>query len=276
MQTLYAARRYALTRPWAKRVGQEMQQTPNLERASEAVGALLQREFDRLQQVYALDEDTRRVEALLALAYGCFVRAGSVLAHLDPQLARALAHTRLPANLPDALTLPAESFYLHVEGEGGAFVFHDAAGAALDLLLVAEDLGEDASGWLTEAEPVCALRIGYPGALDEQLADVDEVWQPLLVAVLGGLAMMTQPKVLMARRWEAAAPADWVAESAVPDNAKRRQKARAQLLKAGFAEVSFCELPGLAEAHAYASQGYWRRQGSEDKGYGRLVWVAPR
>jgi len=103
-------------------------------------------------------------------------------------------------------------------------------------------------------------------------------WHGLLTAVLGGLALMTQPRLEMIRGWEQAAPADAVALASHPACVKSRKKGRSLLLQAGHQEVTYCRMAGLAAAGSgYASQGYWRRQAMSDaEGGSRLVWVMPR
>ncbi len=277
MSMPYAAQRYAATRPWAKRAGQIFSQTLKLEDASAGLAEAVRRELERAAQVFAVSEETCRNEGLLALAYGCFVRGGRVIAHLDGALAEALAATRLPTQLPDTLRLPAEACFLHVEGLGGAFLYHDSRDAALDLVLVGAALGDDSTAWLEEAEPMIALRVGYPGELAPQLAEVPEAWQPLLNAVIGALSVLTQPKAELAREWEASAPAELVAAAASGATPKARQKARSALLTQGYVEVTHCRYPELAAGVTYGTQGYWRRQQfGEDKANSRLVWVQPR
>ncbi|MGL6070888.1 hypothetical protein [Craterilacuibacter sp.] len=248
-----------------------------MEQASEELAEVARRELDRAAQVFPVPDASRHNEAMLALAYGCFVREGRVIVHFESALTEALAHTRLPSNLPTTLNLPARACFVHVAGLGGACLFHDETDAALDLVLVRDSLGLDSTLWLVEAEAIASLRISYPGELAEQIAGIDEAWQPLLAAVINGLALLTQPRATLVRAWESAAPAEWVAQAHDETNHKKRQKARSTLLKEGFSEVSYCrvdDLPALEQVH---TQGYWRRQAfGEGKIHSRLVWVLPR
>ncbi|MGC0154522.1 hypothetical protein ACPRNU_18865 [Chromobacterium vaccinii] len=271
----YAVQRYAATRPWAKRIGQLYVQAIQPAEARAQMKDAIKRELERAAQVFEIPQSTIVCELALAEAWGHFVCRGRVVSHLDDALAQALAHTRQPANLPDALSLPADAFFLHVPGEGGAFVVHQPERRALLLTLVRMGFAPDGVNWLQAADQVELARVEYPGELAPQLAAVGGDWHGLLAAVLNGLAMMTQPKLLLSRGWEASAPAEWVAAAAHPSCAKTRQKARSQLLKGGFGEITFCRVDELAAGAAYESQGYWRRQAGGG-GHSRLVWVAPR
>ncbi|MXR37169.1 hypothetical protein [Craterilacuibacter sinensis] len=277
MAMQYAVQRYAATRPWAKRAGQIFSQTLKMEQASEELAEVARRELDRAAQVFPVPDAARHSEGLLALAYGCFVREGRVIVHFEPALTAALAHTRLPSNLPDTLALPARACFVHVDGLGGACLYHDEADAALDLVLMGDTLGLDSTSWLVEAEVIASLRISYPGELAEQIAAVDEAWQPLLAAVINGLALMTQPRASLVRTWESAAPQEMVVQANDETSHKARQKARSMLLKEGFSEVSYCRVEDLPALDAPQTQGYWRRQAfGEGKAHSRLVWVLPR
>ncbi len=274
---VYAVQRYAATRPWAKKVGQLYSQAVQPAAARAEMKDVIKRELERAAQVFDIPQTTIVNELALAEAWGNFVAQGRVVADQDAALSRALAHTRLPSNLPDTLVLPADAFFLHVPGEGGAFVTHQLARRSLVLTLVRGGFAPDGVAWLQAGDQLEMVRVSYPGELSPQLKDVDESWASLLTAVLNGLAMMTQPKLALSREWEAAAPPAWVADAAHPACAKTRQKGRSQLLKSGFSEVTFCRLEGLAAAESYQTQGYWRRQTfGEDKAHSRLVWVAPR
>ncbi|MEO9382755.1 hypothetical protein [Chromobacterium phragmitis] len=272
----YAVQRYAATRPWAKRVGQLYVQTVQAAEARAQMKDVIKRELERAAQVFEIPQAAIVCELALAEAWGHFVRHGRVISHLEAALASALAHTRQPSNLPDTLNLPAAAFFLHVPGEGGAFVAHQPERKALLLTLVRMGFAPDGVNWLQAADQVELVRVEYPGELAAQLGGVAEEWLSLLSSVLNGLAMMTQPRLELAKAWESAAPADWVADAAHPSCAKTRQKARSQLLKSGFGEVTFCRVADLVGGE-YASQGYWRRQAfGEEKANSRLVWVAPR
>ena len=273
----YAVQRYAATRPWAKRVGQLYVQAAQVAEARAQMKDVIRRELERAAQVFEIPQSAIGCELALAEAWGHFVRQGRVVSHLRDELALALGQTRQPGNLPDTLALPAEAFFLHVPGEGGAFVAHQPERRALLLTMVRMGFAPDGVNWLQAADQVEVARVEYPGELAPQLAEVGETWQGLLTAVLNGLAMMTQPKLERVKGWEAGAPAEWVAAAGHPTCAKTRQKARSQLLKAGFGEITFCEVADLAAGADYSSQGYWRRQAlGGDKGHSRLVWVAPR
>ncbi|WP_089083173.1 hypothetical protein [Aquitalea magnusonii] len=278
MEMNYAVQRYAATRPWARRVGQLYTQAVQAEAVQQEGMALVARELERAAQVYPAATARIAIEQRLADAYGQFCRHGRLMAHLDDKLMLALAHTRLPGNMPDRLTLPAEAFYLHAAALGGAFVMHLPASNAVALLLVHADFSATGSDWLADAEHSLALLVNYPGELAAPMATVAAEWHALLSTVLGGLAVMTQPKLEMLRGWEEAAPADAVALASHPTCAKSRKKGRSQLLQAGFQEVSYCRMAGVAEAGTgYANQGYWRRQALSDaQGGSRLVWVMPR
>jgi hypothetical protein len=272
----YAVQRYAATRPWAKRVGQLYVQAVQLAEARAQMKDVIRRELERAAQVFEIPQAAIGCELALAEAWGHFARQGRVVSHLDGELARALAHTRQPGNLPDTLVLPAEAFFLHVPGEGGAFVSHQPERRALLLTLVRMGFAPDGVSWLQAADQVELVRVEYPGELAPQLLEVGESWLGLLAAVLNGLAMMTQPRLERVKGWEAGAPVPWVAAAAHPSCAKTRQKARSQLLKGGFGEITFCRVADL-EASTYEGQGYWRRQSfGEGKAHSRLVWVAPR
>ncbi|OHX10176.1 hypothetical protein [Chromobacterium sphagni] len=273
----YAVQRYAVTRPWAKRVGQLYVQAAQVAEARAQMKDVIRRELERAAQVFEIPQAAIGCELALAEAWGHFFRHGRVVSHLDGGLAQALAHTRQPGNLPDTLALPAEAFFLHVPGEGGAFIAHQPERRALLLTMVRMGFAPDGVNWLQAADQVEVARVEYPGELVPQLAAVGAAWQGLLAAVLNGLAMMTQPRLARVKGWEAGAPADWVAAAGHPSCAKTRQRARSQLLKAGFGEITFCRVEDLEAAAAYQNQGYWRRQSfGEDKAHSRLVWVAPR
>ncbi|QEL55608.1 hypothetical protein [Chromobacterium paludis] len=273
----YAVQRYAATRPWAKRVAQLYAQAVQAAEARKQMQDVIKRELERAAQVFDIPQSAIVTELALAEAWGHFARQGRVVSHLDDDLAKALAHTRQPGNLPDTLVLPADAFFLHVPGEGGAFVVHQPERRALLLTMVRMGFAPDGVNWLQAADQVELVRVEYPGELGPQLGEVEAGWQVLLAAVLNGLAMMTQSRLSLAKAWEAAAPAQWVADAAHPACAKTRQKARGLLLKSGFGEITFCRVEDLAPAEAYAMQGYWRRQAfGEDKAHSRLVWVAPR
>ncbi|MBT2868133.1 hypothetical protein JQK19_12865 [Chromobacterium violaceum] len=273
----YAVQRYAATRPWAKRVGQLYVQTVQAAEARTQMKDVIKRELERAAQVFEIPQATIVCELALAEAWGHFVRHGRVVSHLDAALASALAHTRQPSNLPDTLNLPAAAFFLHVPGEGGAFVVHQPERRVLLLTMARMGFAPDGVNWLQAADQVELARVEYPGELAPQLEAVPDEWRALLSSVLNGLAMMTQPKLELSKGWEASAPAGWVADAAHPSCVKTRQKARSQLLKSGFGEVTFCRVAELADGAEYASQGYWRRQSfGADKAHSRLVWVAPR
>ncbi|POZ60834.1 hypothetical protein [Chromobacterium alticapitis] len=273
----YAVQRYAATRPWAKRVAQLYAQTVQAAEARAQMKDVIKRELERAAQVFDIPQSAIVTELALAEAWGHFARKGRVVSHLDSGLAAALANTCQPANLPDTLMLPADAFFLHVPGEGGAFIVHQPERRALLLTLVRMGFAPDGVSWLQAADQVELVRVEYPGELAPQLAEVAAEWHALLSSVLNGLAMMTQPKLNLSKEWEAAAPADWVAAATHPTCAKTRQKARGQLLKGGFGEITFCRVDELDEAAVYEAQGYWRRQSfGEDKAHSRLVWVAPR
>lgn len=278
MELIYAVQRYAATRPWARRVGQLYGQAVQAETAQHEVQELVQRELERAAQVYPAATARIAIEQRLADAYGQFCRQGRVIAHLEAGLMQALAHTRLPGNMPDRLTLPAEAFYLHAGAQGGAFVMHLPSSHAVALLLVCADFSAAGSDWLADAEQSLALLLDYPGELAAPMATVEPQWHVLLTAVLNGLALMTQPRLEMLRGWEQTAPAEVVALASHPTCVKSRKKGRSLLLQAGHQEVSHCRMSGVAEAvDAYASQGYWRRQAVSDaQGGSRLVWVMPR
>ncbi|MGR2663449.1 hypothetical protein [Chromobacterium haemolyticum] len=274
---MYAVQRYAASRPWAKRVSQLYVQALQPSAARKEMKEVIKRELERAAQVFAVKQQTIVAELALAESWGCFARHGRVISHLDDGLVRALAHTRLPSQLPDTLNLPADAFFLHVPGGGGAFVSHQPERKALLLTLVEEGFSRDAAQWLHESDAVEALLVTYPGELAPQITEVAERWQALLAAVLNGLAMMTQPKLERELSWQSGAPESWVEQAGAPTCAKTRQRGRSQLLKAGFSEVSFCRIPELDAAQAYATQGYWRRQAfGEAKANSRLVWVAPK
>ncbi|UTH73195.1 hypothetical protein [Chromobacterium sp. IIBBL 290-4] len=273
----YAVQRYAATRPWAKRVGQLYGQAAQAAEARAQMKDVIKRELERAAQVFQIPQSTIVCELALAEAWGHFVRHGRVISHLDNGLARALSHTRQPGNLPDTLNLPADAFFLHVPGEGGAFLVHQPERKALLITMVRMGFAPDGVNWLQAADQVEVARVEYPGELAAQLEAVSQEWSALLSAVLNGLAMMTQPKLELERRWEAAAPAVWTEAAMHPTCVKTRQKGRSQLLKAGFGEVTFAKVADLAADADYGSQGYWRRQSfGEDKAHSRLVWVAPR
>lgn len=275
---LYAVQRYAATRPWARRVGQLYTQAVQAEAVQQEGMALVARELERAALVYPAATARIATEQRLADAYGQFCRHGRVMAQLENGLLQALAHTRLPANMPERLTLPADAFYLHAGEQGGAFVMHLPASNAVALLLVGADFSAAGCDWLADTEQSLALLVNYPGELAAPMATVEPQWHALLSTVLSGLAVMTQPKLEMVRGWEQAAPADVVALASHPSCVKSRKKGRSQLLQAGFQEVSYCRMAGVAGSDtAYASQGYWRRQAVSDaQGGSRLVWVMPR
>ena len=275
---LYAVQRYAATRPWARRVGQLYTQAVQIHAAQQESMALVQRELERAAQVYPAAVARIAIEQNLAYAYGQFCRHGRVMAHLDSGLMQALAHTRLPGHLPERLNLPAEAFFLHAGALGGAFVMHLPERAAVALLLLDAEFSAPGRDWLADSQQILTLQLDYPGELTVPMATVAPQWQALLSTVVGGLAVMTQPKLEMVRGWEQAAPADVVALAGHPTCVKSRKKGRSQLLQAGFQEVSYCRMPGAGEADApYVSQGYWRRQALTDmQGGSRLVWVMPR
>ncbi|WP_019102827.1 hypothetical protein [Chromobacterium haemolyticum] len=274
---MYAVQRYAASRPWAKRVSQLYVQALQPSAARKEMKEVIKRELERAAQVFTVKQQTIVAELALAESWGCFARHGRVISHLDDGLVRALAHTRLPSQLPDTLNLPADAFFLHVPGGGGAFVSHQPERKALLLTLVEEGFSRDAAQWLHESDAVEALLVTYPGELAPQITEVAERWQALLAAVLNGLAMMTQPKLERELSWQSGAPESWVEQAGTPTCAKTRQRGRSQLLKAGFSEVSFCRIPELDAAQTYATQGYWRRQAfGEAKANSRLVWVAPK
>lgn len=280
MSMQYGVQRYALTRPWAKRVGQLFSQPGSATLAEDAVGELVGRELARVAQVYGEADGVPEAERVLALAYGCHVRHGRLIAEFDAGLARALAHTRLPSHLPDTLILPAEAFFLQVSGEasGGAFIRHRPADRQLDLVLVEAAFSGQGTNWWQVPEPLWALTVSYPGELAPQLDGVPAPWRPLLESVLNGFAMMTQPKVTLEAEWEEGSTAEWVAAATHPTCPKTRQKGRRALLKAGFIEVTRCQVPELPGLDGVVnSAGYWRRQAlGDDKSRSRLVWVAPR
>ncbi|WP_240902461.1 hypothetical protein [Aquitalea denitrificans] len=278
MEMIYAVQRYAATRPWARRVGQLYSQAVQAEAVQQEGMALVVRELERAAQVYPAASARIAIEQRLADAYGQFCRHGRVMAHLENGLMQALQHTRLPANMPERLTLPADAFYLHAGEQGGAFVMHLPASNAVALLLVSADFSASGSDWLADTEQSLALLVNYPGELAAPMATVAPEWHALLSTVLGGLAVMTQPKLEMVRGWEEAAPADVVALASHPGCVKSRKKGRSQLLQAGYQEVSYCRMNGVAASAAgYANQGYWRRQAVSDaQGGSRLVWVMPR
>lgn len=280
MKRQYGVQRYALTRPWAKRVGQLCSQAGSARLAEEGVDELVGRELARVAQVYGEAAGVVEAERALARAYGHHVRHGRLIAEFDEGLARALAHTRLPSNLPDTLILPADAFFLQVTGEasGGAFIHHLPASHQLELVLVQAAFSGQGTNWWQIPEPVLALNIGYPGELVPQLDGVPAEWRPLLESVLNGFAMMTQPKVGLETVWEAGSPEEWVTEATHPVCPKARQKGRGALLKAGFIEVTRCQVPELPALDGeVGSAGYWRRQAlGDDKSRSRLVWVAPR
>ncbi len=272
----YAVQRYAATRPWARRVGQVYGSSVDFKPAWEECMALVKRELERAGQVFQLPASVLSTEQMLADAYGHFCRHGRVVSHLEPVLSAALGATRLPSNMPDRLNLPADAFFLHVEGgaAGGAFVLHDKVRQQLLILLLRDDFSRNGD-WLAGGDSCLSLSISYPGELAPQIEFVPDAWSALLAAVLNGFAIMTQPKATLERGWEAAAPIEIVQRALRPDCFKTRKKNRAELLKAGYQEVSFCRMAELAEAPAgYQTQGYWRRQASEAGS--RLVWVAPR
>lgn len=275
---LYAVQRYAATRPWARRVGQLYTQAVQAEAVQQEGMALVARELERAAQVYPAATARIATEQRLADAYGQFCRHGRVMAHLDSGLMQALSYTRLPGNMPERLNLPAEACYLHAGDMGGAFVMHLPDSRAVALLLVGAEFSMPGSDWLADTEQSLALLVNYPGELAAPMATVAPGWHALLSTVLGGLAVMTQPRLEMVRGWEEAAPADAVALASHPTCVKSRKKGRSQLLQAGFQEVSYCRMAGVAEAGTvYASQGYWRRQALSDaQGGSRLVWVMPR
>ncbi len=275
---LYAVQRYAATRPWARRVGQLYTQAVQAEAVQQEGMALVARELERAAQVYPAASARIATEQRLADAYGQFCQHGRVMAHLDSGLMQALSHTRLPGNMPDRLTLPAEAFFLHAGEQGAAFVMHLPDSRAVALLLIAADFSLPGSDWLADTEQSLALLVNYPGELAAPMATVAPEWHALLSTVLGGLAVMTQPRLEMVRGWEESAPADAVALASHPTCFKSRKKGRSQLLQAGFQEVSYCRMAGVAEAATvYTSKGYWRRQALSDaKGGSRLVWVMPR
>ncbi|NWK79996.1 hypothetical protein [Aquitalea sp. LB_tupeE] len=275
---LYAVQRYAATRPWARRVGQLYTQAVQAEAVQQEGMALVARELERAAQVYPAASARIATEQRLADAYGQFCRHGRVMAQLDSGLMQALEHTRLPANMPERLSLPANAFYLHAGEQGGAFVMHLPDSRAVALLLLAADFSLPGRDWLAQGEQSLALLVNYPGELAAPMATVAPEWHALLAMVLGGLAVMTQPKLEMVCGWEEAAPAELVALASHPTCVKSRKKGRSQLLQAGFQEVSYCRMAGVADTGtAFASQGYWRRQALNDaQGGSRLVWVMPR
>ncbi|OHX18557.1 hypothetical protein BI343_07475 [Chromobacterium amazonense] len=273
----YAVQRYAATRPWARRIAQLYAQAIQAAEARAQMKDVIKRELERAAQVFDIPQSAIVTELALAEAWGHFARHGRVVSHLDAALADALSHTRQPSNLPDTLSLPADAFFLHVPGEGGAFITHQPERRALLLTLVRMGFAPDGVNWLQAADQVELVRVEYPGELAPQLKEVAAEWNGLLASVLNGLAMMTQPKLKLVREWESAAPSEWVAAVAHPSCAKTRQKARGQLLKAGFGEITFCRVEDLPAQAEYGAQGYWRRQSfGEDKAHSRLVWVAPR
>lgn len=146
------------------------------------------------------------------------------------------------------------------------------------LLLLRADFSLAGADWLADVEDSLALLLAYPGELAAPLAAVAAPWRGLLTAVLNGLALMTQPRLLLVRGWEGSAPSDSVALAMHPACAKSRQKGRSQLLQAGYQEVSYCRLDGVATLPGdYTTPGYWRRQSVNDtQGGARLVWVMPR
>ena len=280
MSIQYGVQRYALTRPWARRVGQLFSQPGSTALAEDGVAELVGRELARVAQVYGEAGGVPEAERALARAYGHHVRHGRLIAEFDTGLVRALAHTRLPSNLPDTLTLPAEAFFLQVTGEasGGAFIRHRTDAGQLDLVLVQAAFSGQGTNWWQVPEPLWTLTVSYPGELAPQLDGVPAEWRPLLEAVLNGFAMMTQPKVTLEPVWEAGSPPEWVAAAGHPSCPKSRQKGRSALLKAGFIEVTRCQVPELPMLdEEVTSAGYWRRQAlGDDKSRSRLVWVAPR
>lgn len=276
---IYAVQRYAATRPWAKRVGQLYGQAVHQAVAQQQGLELVQRELARAAQVYPAVAERTATEQQLADAYGRFCRHGKVMAHLEEDLMQALRHTRVPGNLPDRLQLPAAAFYLHVDGaEGGAFVMQVPDRQEVALLLLRADFSLAGVDWLANVEDSLALQVNYPGELTEPVAAVAAPWRGLLTAVLNGLALLTQPRLLLVRGWEGSAPPAGVALAMHPACAKSRQKGRSQLLQAGYQEVSYCRLDGVATLPGqYATAGYWRRQAINDaQGGARLVWVMPR
>lgn len=276
---IYAVQRYVATRPWAKRVGQLYGQVVHQAVAQQQGLELVQRELARAAQVYPAVAERTATEQRLADAYGQFCRHGKVMAHLEEGLMQALRHTRVPGNLPDRLQLPAAAFYLHVDGaEGGAFVMQVPDRQEVALLLLRADFSLAGVDWLANVEDSLALQVNYPGELTEPVAAVAAPWRGLLMAVLNGLALLTQPRLLLVRGWEGSAPPAGVALAMHPACAKSRQKGRSQLLQAGYQEVSYCRLDGVATLPGqYATAGYWRRQAINDaQGGARLVWVMPR
>jgi len=159
MGMIYAVQRYAATRPWARRVGQLYSQAVPAETPQHEAQELVQRELERAAQVYPAVSARIAIEQRLADAYGQFCRHGRVMAHLEDELMLALAHTRLPGNMPERLTLPADAFYLHAGEQGGAFVMHLPASHAVALLLVHADFSATGSDWLADTEHSLALRL---------------------------------------------------------------------------------------------------------------------
>ena len=280
MEMNYTVQRYAATRPWARRVGQLYAQAVQLETAEQEVADLTRRELERAAQVYPAAALRIESEQQLARAFGLFCRHGRLVAHLEDGLTQALAHTRVPAHLPERLCLPADAFYLHIADRecGGALLMQHADDGAVELLLMRGDFSRAGTDWLTDAGDTLSLSLSYPGELSTVVAGVEAAWQPLLLAVLNTLALMTQPRLQLVRGWEAAAPEPALALAMHPSCAKSRQKGRSQLLKAGYQEVSYCRMDGVSLSMSdYASQGYWRRQALNDaQGGSRLVWVMPR
>lgn len=274
---LYAVQRYAATRPWAKRIGQVFTQQIRPQAAVKEAADIVKAEMKRAAQVYAIASSAKDTELLLAQGFGYFIRHGRLMCHVEEAVAQALAATRIPSHLPSTLVLPAESFFLHVDGEqgGGAFIAHDEESHTLEFILVSHQFSQDPSRWLSDS--LMSLSIGYPGELAAQVEYVPETWKPLLAAVLNGLALMTQPKAVLEKAWEPTAPARDVILATDPGCEKTRKKGRSSLLKAGFAEVAYCRMPEVIGAEAYQTQGYWRRQAfGEAKQLSRLVWVMPR
>jgi hypothetical protein len=274
---LYAVQRYAATRPWARRVGQLYTQAVQAEAVQQEGMALVARELERAAQVYPAATARIASEQRLADAYGQFCRHGRVMAHLDSGLMQALSHTRLPAIC--RIGSPACRSLLLACRRAGRCLCHASAGKPCGCPVAGWcRFSLPGSDWLADTEQSLALLVNYPGELAAPMATVAPEWHALLSTVLGGLAVMTQPKLEMVRGWEEAAPADAVALASHPTCVKSRKKGPQPIVAGRFSGSQL--LPhgrGGRAGTAYASQGYWRRQALSDaQGGSRLVWVMPR
>ncbi|MFC3627150.1 hypothetical protein ACFOKJ_13610 [Vogesella amnigena] len=270
--------RYQATRPWAKRIAQAFLQAANPQQGCDAAAAIVQQELEQAARLHPLNDTQRETEFVLAEAYGQFCRDGRRIYALDSNLQQALGHTRAPATMPAAPSLPGGTFMLSLQHDGAysaAFVSHDASQRRLDMLLLQPDFAPSQQPWQHRLEAALTLGIHYPDSVQVPDTPALASWRPWLQTAFGMLAMLTQPRLQLTDSWML--PLSAAQQLALQGDAKSRQKQRAELLKSGNQELLLASMPGLPASWPQSVRaGYWRSQAGKQAQAEKLVWVAPR